>query len=473
MSPEEKVLVKFLKNIKENGTLTAFKILDGENSKEITFLQYYEEIEKCAYNLEKIVGNLKGKRIGIYCDSSYEYTILVCAIIFGRATAVPLNIRESLDNIVYEIENTELDAIIIDNDRLQSNDGILEIQKEDVLSDEMGKADLKDFSEDEENIPSLIIYTSGTTGKPKGVVISAGNLFKYPKSMYDSNVQFAKTEGLKIYTNFPFYHIGGITSWITHFEEGCSTYLSVKTGNVLDDLKNESIDSAVVTPATLKLWKKAISRGHIERLGGAKLVVSAGAPVDIDTLDVFMQNGISYGQYYGMSESCGNISLNFDCKEHLKSVGRPAPMVDIIIDDGEICVKGPGVMKGYYNNEEETKEVLVGGVLHTGDLGYIDDDGYLYITGRKKNLIILSGGENVSPEELEKLLYKNGDIKECKVFEKNDRIRAAVYADESARDSIKEYISELNKTLPIYKRIYGTDFQNVEFEKTASGKIKR
>ena len=130
-------------------------------------------------------------------------------------------------------------------------------------------------------------------------------------------------------------------------------------------------------------------------------------------------------------------------------------------------------MKEYYNNPEESTKINIDGYIHTGDIGYIDEDGYVFITGRKKNLIILSGGENVSPEELENLLYKNQSVKECKVFERDDKIVAAVYASDDKQETIRQYVQDLNKGLPIFKRIHIVEFQNTEFDKTAIGKIRR
>jgi long-chain acyl-CoA synthetase len=175
-----------------------------------------------------------------------------------------------------------------------------------------------------------------------------------------------------------------------------------------------------------------------------------------------------------MTEASGNITCNFDVVNHLESVGKLVDGCEATVIDGEICIKYYGVMLGYYKDPEGTAEVLdKDGLLHTGDLGYFDDDGFLYITGRKKNLIILSGGENVSPEELEKAAYACPKVKECKAFESGDRIHLGVYCDADAQEEIKEFVAELNKKLPIYKRIYKVEFQDTEFEKTELGKIKR
>ncbi len=160
-------------------------------------------------------------------------------------------------------------------------------------------------------------------------------------------------------------------------------------------------------------------------------------------------------------------------ENHIDSIGKAIDGAEIICVDGEICVKSWSNMIGYYNNPDETKKCLKDGVIYTGHLGYIDEDGYVYLTGRKKNLIILSGGENVSPEEIESKIYENHLVKECKAFEKNDRIAIEIYANNQDEPNIREYISNLNQTQPAYKKIYFVEFRDTEFDKTASGKIKR
>lgn len=468
-------MFELLSRLKSQKDFNAFVILNSDKNIEISNGKYYEDIAKCAFELKKIIGDLRGKRIGLYANSSYEYTVMLSAIMFSRGVAVPLNIHESLDNIKYCATNAELDWIIVDETREAVKDELAVdiIRTSDILSGGDDLTELEDFSDEENETSLLIIYTSGTTGKPKGVVISAESLFNYPQNFFGENFPLKEIKGLRVYDNFPLYHIGGVVIWLMRLREGCTIYTSSNPGGILTDLEKNQIDYAIVTPAGFKLLEKTLRRGHVERLGGMKVIATAGAPADFNVVDTFLANGIAYGQYYGMTESCGIITSNFDCKEHLKSIGLPDPCVNITIIDGEICVKSPGVMQGYYKDKEETDKSLIDGMLHTGDLGRIDEDGFVYITGRKKNLIILSGGENVSPEELEKKLSINEHIHECKVYAENDRIYALVYSENENEEDIRQYVKDLNKSLPIFKRIYKVNIQNEPLEKTASGKIKR
>ena len=201
-------MVRVLDEIRGFGSQQAFRVLDGENSYDVSYEQYYSEVEQCAYNLQNIVGDLKGKRIGIYCSSNYEYTVMLIAMIFGRAVAVPFNFRESVDNITYQIDNADLDYLVIDNDNLSGeNIAVKTIAKADLLEKNGGRIQLSDFCDDEKDQTALMIYTSGTTGKSKGVVLTAGNLFEDKKNMYDDHAPFDTFDGLRVYTNFPFYHI--------------------------------------------------------------------------------------------------------------------------------------------------------------------------------------------------------------------------------------------------------------------------
>ena len=157
----------------------------------------------------------------------------------------------------------------------------------------------------------------------------------------------------------------------------------------------------------------------------------------------------------------------------IRSVGQPISGVEIKIEDGEVCLRGEAMMKGYYKDTIATAQVIQNGWLHTGDLGYLDEDGYLYLTGRKKNLIILASGENINPEEVEVLISQCPEVEEVLVKEKNGRLCAEIFCAIDQQKTVANYISELNKTLALYTRVSLAEYREQPFEKTATGKIKR
>lgn len=187
--------------------------------------------------------------------------------------------------------------------------------------------------------------------------------------------------------------------------------------------------------------------------------------------------GINIVQGYGITECAPVVACNTDrCKKY-DSVGKIVTGCEVRIVEKEIWVKGPIVMSGYYKNPEATAEAFEGEWFKTGDLGNLDQENWLYITGRKKNLIILPNGENVSPEELEQKILRFPYVKEVIVSERNRQIQAEVYLDKeteaNAEIKIQEDIMALNKTLPNYKKIANTVVREQEFEKTTTRKIKR
>ena len=165
------------------------------------------------------------------------------------------------------------------------------------------------------------------------------------------------------------------------------------------------------------------------------------------------------------------VSVNRSGNRRAGSIGLPLPGVEVRIIDGEICVRGDSVMAGYFEDEASTREVMEDGWFHTGDLGRMDDDGFLYMTGRKKNLIILSNGENVSAEELEEKIMRIGNVEEVVVSAEDNAITAEIYAED--RSGIDDAVAALNRQLPPFKRIAKVRYRLEEFEKTTTRKIKR
>ena len=222
-----------------------------------------------------------------------------------------------------------------------------------------------------------------------------------------------------------------------------------------------------------------------------RTIIYGASSTDAKVIHLFNTIGIDMLQGYGLTETAPVISCESD-KYHKEtgSSGYPLYNEEVKIDNpdstgiGEILVKGPNVMLGYYQNEEATKNAFKDGWFCTGDLGYFDKDGSLFITGRKKDLIVLSNGKNVFPEELEALINKIDVVSESMIYEKDDRILAKiVYSDDTVKslnltdEQLKEHIDEeiknINKTLPIYKYIREFSLTNKPLIKTTTQKIKR
>ena len=227
----------------------------------------------------------------------------------------------------------------------------------------------------------------------------------------------------------------------------------------------------------------------LEKLGGnMNTIISGGAPISQEILDEFRSWGLNVFVGYGITE-CAPIISVCDYKDSVpNSVGRPLDGVEVIIHNpdqkgiGEVCVKGPIVMKGYYNRPDETVAVFCDGMFHTGDLGYLDNNGFLYLTGRSKNLIILSNGENISPEMIENKINRIGAVKEVVVYQKGNNIVAEIFPDEKyiGKNDIKDVhaflegcMNDVNKDLPAYARISEVVIRKTEFVKNATRKIKR
>ena len=188
------------------------------------------------------------------------------------------------------------------------------------------------------------------------------------------------------------------------------------------------------------------------------------------------QQGMMITQVYGMTETCGDGIINYEQDEkHIRAVGKPDDHAEYKLDEtGEICIRGGCVMLGYYKDPEATAEVLdADGWFHTGDLARMDEEGFYYITGRKKNLIILASGENVSPEELEKKLALCPAITECIVKEKDQKICAVIYCPEDKQEEVRAFVTEVNRSLPLYKRISAVEFTVEPLPRNALGKLLR
>ncbi|HHG75642.1 MAG TPA: long-chain fatty acid--CoA ligase, partial [Persephonella sp.] len=233
-----------------------------------------------------------------------------------------------------------------------------------------------------------------------------------------------------------------------------------------------------------RLSKTIFKKVHQTFGGNIKYFVSGGAKLDVDTAKDLWALGFTIIEGYGLTETSPIVSFNPPDKIKLGSAGKPIEGVTVKIEDGEIVVKGNNVMKGYWKKPEETANVIRNGWFYTGDLGHIDQDGYIYITGRKKDIIVLPSGKNINPEEIEQKILKKSDlVKEVAVVLKDGRLTAVIYPDldlisekgiVNIQETIKwNVIDPVNRELPDYKRISGIIIVKKELPKTRLGKVRR
>ena len=283
-----------------------------------------------------------------------------------------------------------------------------------------------------------IMFISGTTGKSKGVMLTHRNLAENATCL-DMKIPPRTT----ILSVLPIHHAYCLS---------------------MDILKGISLGSIICINDSLLRVAKNI------RL------------FQPDMIDLFESYGITILQGYGMTECAPVISTNVSRDIRKNSVGKLLPNCEAKVVDKELWVRGSSVMQGYYHMPEETKETLVDGWLRTGDLGYVDEDGFVYLTGRKKNLIITKNGENVSPEELENKIGEARLVQENLVREKEGVIEAEIFPDldyvkkkriKNVEEELQKVIDAYNQEAPAYKRLYKLKVREREFEKTPSKKIKR
>lgn len=365
---------------------------------------------------------------------------------------------------------------------------------------------------------AVIMYTSGTTGISKGVMLSSKNLL----FNCDCTGDLIETRMDQIHF-LPLNHIYAILAMLTALTAGRSLHICLNMRRMLADFETAKPEMLFLVPLIVKtlyslVWQGIRKQGdedkvrkmilensekgdvsyedkrkmfapYLKILGGRlKKLFSGGAPIDVNLIRGFEDLGIPVQEGYGITECSPALAFNPDERVKVGTVGMVLPGHEIMIENpdengnGEICAKGPSVMLGYYNMEKETAEALAGGWFHTGDKGFLDEDNYLTIVGRIKNLIILSNGENISPEELEAKLYLCKAISEVVVYEKDDKIAAMVYPDQEyisnnniadGEEFIRDFINAYNLTASATKKINKVHFRDIPFEKTSSKKIKR
>ena len=450
---------------------------------EVPFRQYAADLRRFVAFLRSRTPNPLGQRVAILARNSYHYMMCMYGAVLAGAVAVPLNTGKNWDEIRYELDLVEPVCVLHDGEYLsrepalsqEYGDRLVPMDAFTVFEPAMEITEVPDL-----NAMAFIMFTSGTTGRSKGVMLSQKNLFTampaFLTPFEDVRSQTGwNTDEFSSLSCLPMFHISAMTSLVSWSVTGHCVNLCNNLKYFYRDLGAMRSDVMAVVPVLLKSIYNDVMKGKRERLNGLRVLTCGAAMFDPAMLQDLMDRGFFIAQMYGLTETCGDGAWNSSQKEkHLTSVGHVDNSCEYKLDDGELCMRGTPIMLGYYKDPEATAEVIdKDGWFHTGDIARLEEDSYMYLTGRKKNLIILDSGENISPEELEGLVEKCPAVQECIVKEMGKKIGAVVYCPQDKQQTVRDHITEMNRTLPLYKRIGVVEFSAEPLPRNATGKLVR
>ena len=452
--------------------------------KEKTYGEYVADIRKMTGYLQETVADLKGQRIAILSRTNYEYGVVTFGTMMAGAVIVTLNQKKTWPELEYELGLSEPALIFTDGidygyaEELKAAYG----DKLRPMNAYEGSAPAAFENRIDPDGLRMLLFTSGTTGRSKGVMLSEKNYFTAIKMYIDGQKvmpEVAPKDMDQLFSHFtlvPMFHLSGFICYFAYGIQGWTLNLCADPRDMRRDMSMMHSDAMSTPPVLVEMIYNEIRRGNQEKLNGLWNLSCSSAILDPQILHYLVEHGIYINQCYSMTELAGYGLLNVVQEgEHLRALGKPDGFCEVKLDEtGEICVRGGAVMLGYYKDPEATAEAIdKDGWLHSGDLARVDEDGFYYITGRKKNLIILDSGENVSPEELEKLLGKCADIKECIVKEMGKKIGAVICCEPEKEQAVRTFVTELNRTLPLYKRISAVECTAEPLPRNALGKLLR
>ncbi|MEY8365862.1 AMP-binding protein [Anaerovoracaceae bacterium 41-7] len=526
----------------------------GGTFQPITFGEFKEKMDALGTRLLDL--GLGGKKIAVVGESCWQWILTYFAVVCGVGVIVPLDKNLPIDEMKSLVQRSGASALVYTkrsekalaplfeekydvehfismgqsehSEKALSLDELIE-EGEQLLKE--GIRDYVDAEIDREQLATLM-FTSGTTGMSKGVMLSHKNIVANVVSM--SKLVHVPV-GTKTLSILPIHHAYEFTCDIcTCFYQGGTVVICEGIKYIQKNMNEVHNQIMLGVPLVFEkmykgMWKQAEKQGEAEKLRKAidlskklklynnpklmkklfkaihqnfgnniTLLIAGGAAIDPKVIEDFEAMGLPMIQGYGMSECAPIIAVNQDRYSKAASVGKPMPGTKVRIENpdedgiGEVVCKCDSVMIGYYNNQEATDEVLKDGWLYTGDLGYLDEDGFLYLTGRKKTVIVTKGGKNIFPEEVETVLMEDELIQEALVYGREDdkvgnvMITADIFpnypllkerfGEMSSSDVYhfyKELVDKTNKKMPTYKAIKRINIRETEFDKTTTGKIKR
>lgn len=493
----------------------------------------------------------KGKRIALLGKNCYEWALAHFTNLLGGIISVPLDKELHDTELSQSIIRSKADVLVFDKkyldkiEKLKENpdvkvkdyismeelDGYLDINSMKNEGEKLLKKGNKDFVnyKIDNSKMAILLFTSGTSANSKAVMLSHKNI---ASNIYAMQLVEPIGEGDVNIALLPFHHIFGSTCIAMMLACGVTNTFADGIRYVAQNLKEYKVSIFVGVPILIEsiyknIQKQIKKQGKervlrlakivsstlykcgidvrrkmykviIDQLGGSlRFIIAGGAPLQKDIYEYFNSIGIQLVQGYGLTETAPVLAAESAFAMKAGSVGKPMQNVEIQVVDkdengiGEVIVKGPNVMLGYYEDEELTQEVIKDGWFYTGDLGYFDEEGYLFLTGRKKDMIVLYNGKKVFPEEIEALINKLDLVDECMVFglPKDDgdvKLSVKVVLNKDVvekeykgktqaeiEEILWEQIKEINKSFPKYKYIKHLIISDEELIKTTTKKIKR
>lgn len=482
---------------------------------------------------------LQGKQIAILGENSYEWLLVYFAATYCGSVAVCVDVEQPDETILQMLGMADVGALFFTGAleelclkfagedkqvfRLMGagtmpNVAAL-ISEGENFRNEHPETDYTASRVDSDQT-AAIVFTSGTTNYSKPVMLSQGAILTNASDAL-ANVAIGKVA----FTSLPFYHTYGLTCSVLSMLIGkAHLYINGNLKTVMRDIHLASPHTMLTVPLMLetihhKLWMNVEEAGKTQGLkkllklkkilfalgfrssgktldairekcfGTIQLIICGGAHMNSEIMEEFRYMGVTVLQGYGITECAPLVSVNRNNANKLDSVGLVSAHTEVKIEDGEILVRGKNVMQGYYKFPELTEEAMRDGWFATGDVGYLDKDGFLYITGRKKNLIVFKNGKKLSPEKLEEKIKQISLVKEVVVYgavsgisTDDVKVAASVYPDQEKCSNLTSYeilealqneINSINKDLPLYQQIQMVNIREQEFTKTALQKVKR
>lgn len=540
-------------SVKLYGNQVAYKVKEKDNSiKEYTYNEVWKMVEALGTSLINM--GLKGKRIAVIGTNSMQWELAYLSVVCGVGVVVPLDKTLPPNELGDVVKRSGVEAVfccdkhieVLRDIKFSENNNLTKIISLDAKEHsrgiysiwaliEYGKHLLKEnyslFETSAINpyATGIMLFTSGTTSKSKVVQLSQYNICSNLIGI--NKVLDVSTDD--VFLSFlPLHHVFECTvGFLFPLSKGATIVFAEGARRILKNLREYKVTFFACVPAiyeklfthvrkslekqgvldeilrlvdvhkdaTMEEKKEIFAAVHNMLGGNVRYFISGAASLNAETEQRYRNVGVNLMQAYGLTETSPVVTMSGNDCYRLGSVGKALPGVEAKVVDcddngvGELVVKGPNVMLGYYDNPEETNEAIVDGWFHTGDQARIDEDGYVFICGRKKNVIVLKNGKNVFPEEIEQMVNKIDGVVECVVYGRehsknkddvrvfvkivyNPEVMKNVYQavdEKQIYNAFVEEIKVINRSMPSYKAIRGVVITDKPFDKTSTGKIKR